>query len=176
VIFGTHGVVEPCVNLCSGAGFLAASASIGEQSQWTCAFWHLWVPSLCMCSGTGFQEPIRQLLQAPDNKVSRCGLNMLLRVPLCLESLTAEQGAQWSGDTEKLQWQGIGSSDLLAILPEVSCFSVNSKAALLLPGYGTSWVSFGVLSVFLLWGSYLPLGLGLSTICHLAPSPSHVYS
>jgi hypothetical protein len=50
-------------------------------------------------------------------------------------------------------WE-IGSVELqflLPILPMVSCFSEESERILLLAGYGTLWVSFGVLLSSFFW-------------------------
>jgi hypothetical protein len=48
---------------------------------------------------------------------------------------------------------------------------VASKRAFFLIGYGMSWVSFGIPSVFLLGVVRCLWSLGMSKICYLTPSP-----
>jgi hypothetical protein len=66
-----------------------------------------------------------------------------------------------SGAAQWLQEQRIRSvelPDILPVLPMVSCFSVDTERPLLLTGYVTQWMPFGILWSFFFWGSWSLLG------------------
>jgi hypothetical protein len=80
---------------------------------------------------------------------------------------------------DRLQEQGIRSVGQFFqfFLWLVASLFVDLVGALLLTGYGTSMGIFWGPLIFLLQGSKLSLGLGMSTICHLTPdSPRPNYS
>jgi hypothetical protein len=78
-------------------------------------------------------------------------------------------GVQRSGATWRHPWRGTRNAELQVILPMIACFSM-VEMALLLPSYGTLWVSFGVTRAFFFRVVSHCWALGMSTSCHLVQS------